>query len=192
MPTCLLCHSDFPNRICVDGVSHVLASRKFCLSCSPWKRHNTKDLRKASVLLAGLFRCSLCKQYLPREQFYGKTEKSRFHWCKKCNRDRQAERHRRVKSLAVAYKGGSCLVCGYSFYEGGLVFHHTNPLEKEFGIGRQTRSFDETLKAELDKCLLLCTRCHAEVHAGVRLLSQEQIITGLGCCSEDTLSEGGA
>ena len=34
--------------------------------------------------------------------------------CKKCNSEQVASRRRRVKLMAVEYKGGCCEVCGYN------------------------------------------------------------------------------
>lgn len=47
----------------------------------------------------------------------------------------------------------------------GLVPHHTNPHKKEYGISTSgnTKSW-ESLKLELDKCILLCSNCHFVVH----------------------------
>lgn len=70
--------------------------------------------------------------------------------------------------MAVQYKGGKCCVCGYNKYLGALEFHHLNPNEKDFGISNKgyTRSF-EKVKEELDKCILVCSNCHKEIHAGL-------------------------
>jgi hypothetical protein len=70
----------------------------------------------------------------------------------------------RTKLKLIEYKGGKCQRCGYnkpipSVYD----FHHRNPEEKEFSITAKTISF-EKLKAEADKCDLLCANCHREVH----------------------------
>ena len=45
------------------------------------------------------------------------------------------------------------------------MFHHRDPNAKEFGIsaGGRIRSLEDC-KKEVDKCDLLCCRCHAEVH----------------------------
>jgi hypothetical protein len=72
------------------------------------------------------------------------------------------------KRKAVDYKGGKCIVCGYNKCLEALEFHHKNPLEKDIklkssGINRR-QSFEKS-KEELDKCVLLCCRCHREVHA---------------------------
>ena len=45
-----------------------------------------------------------------------------------------------------------------------LEFHHLNPEEKDFEISRTlTRSMD-SLRKEVDKCILVCSNCHAEIH----------------------------
>lgn len=48
-----------------------------------------------------------------------------------------------------------------------MDFHHRDPNQKDFGIGTgHTRAW-EKVKAELDKCILVCRNCHGEIHAGV-------------------------
>jgi hypothetical protein len=42
-------------------------------------------------------------------------------------------------------------------------FHHKDPNEKDFMISKQAKSF-EAIKAELDKCELLCAVCHRFEH----------------------------
>lgn len=80
------------------------------------------------------------------------------------------QRRKKLKSMAVEYKGGACQECGYARCVEGLAFHHLDPSMKDFKISSgQTRSWDR-VRVELDKCILLCSRCHIEVHAGVREL----------------------
>lgn len=88
--------------------------------------------------------------------------------CRKCNVERVQRRRDQLKIKAVEYMGGGCALCGYNKCIGALEFHHKNPREKDFGIGSKgyTRSW-EKVKAELDKCIMLCANCHREVHAGV-------------------------
>jgi len=78
-----------------------------------------------------------------------------------------AKRRRKIRDLAVQYKGGKCQICGYNKYPGALDLHHING-KKEFGIGDKgyTRSW-EKVKTELDKCILVCANCHRELEAGI-------------------------
>lgn len=88
--------------------------------------------------------------------------------CLACRRERVAERRRKVKETLVSEAGGSCRICGYSRSLAALHFHHLDPGEKRFGMGREgvTRSIAE-MRAEARKCILLCANCHAEVEAGI-------------------------
>lgn len=72
----------------------------------------------------------------------------------------------RTKNKAIEYKGGKCLVCGYNKCSGALDFHHVDPKEKDFSISKVTKGWDK-VKDELDKCVLLCSNCHREVHHGI-------------------------
>ena len=49
-----------------------------------------------------------------------------------------------------------------------LEFHHLDPSQKDFGISSKgyTRSWDK-VKEELDKCILVCSNCHREIHSGL-------------------------
>ncbi len=92
-----------------------------------------------------------------------------------------SKRRRKIKSLSIEYKGGSCQVCGYNRYPGALELHHINKSEKGFGIGDKgyTRSW-EKVKEELDKCILLCANCHREVGAGITQLPKEILVEKQG------------
>lgn len=70
-----------------------------------------------------------------------------------------------VMNQARTYLGGCCHLCRYATCTEALEFHHVNPVHKNFEISRRTSNF-AAMKAELDKCVLLCCRCHREVHAG--------------------------
>jgi hypothetical protein len=95
--------------------------------------------------------------------------------CLACRRERVAERRRKVKEILVSEAGGSCRLCGYSRALAALHFHHLNPDEKRFGMGREgvTRSL-AAMREEAQKCVLLCANCHAEVEAGIVGLEQAQ------------------
>lgn len=73
----------------------------------------------------------------------------------------------KMKLRAMDYLGNACWECGYSRCKAAMVFHHIDPVTKLFGIADGRTRRWEILVAELDKCALLCNRCHEEVHAGM-------------------------
>lgn len=90
---------------------------------------------------------------------------------------KQAVKRRRkiLMQKAINYKGGKCKICGYKKSTRALSFHHINPKDKEFGISEKgiTRAWNKIQK-ELDKCILLCANCHAEIHDDITQLPTEK------------------
>ena len=73
----------------------------------------------------------------------------------------------RLEAL-VAEAGGCCQLCGYDRYVGALEFHHVDPARKSFGLSiRGLTPSIATLCVEAQKCVLLCSNCHAEVEDGM-------------------------
>jgi hypothetical protein len=71
---------------------------------------------------------------------------------------------RNIKKKAVEYKGGKCIHCGYDKCVAALQFHHTDPDKKDFHISSSVARSWEKVKTEIDKCDLVCSNCHAELH----------------------------
>lgn len=88
-----------------------------------------------------------------------------YHWkCQKCNTEAVTEYRRKNKRLLIEHFGGKCVVCGYSKCIWALEFHHTEPEHKDFGLGKHgTRSLKRLIE-EAKKCILVCCRCHREIH----------------------------
>lgn len=76
------------------------------------------------------------------------------------------QRRQALRWRAINYLGGRCVICGYAKCAAAFDFHHPNPLEKDFNISSKMTSW-EAILPELSKCLLLCARCHREVHDGL-------------------------
>jgi hypothetical protein len=57
-------------------------------------------------------------------------------------------------------------MCGYNRNLGALVFHHTDARKKDFKLDVRSLSNHkmDVLTAEVEKCILLCHNCHAEIH----------------------------
>lgn len=86
--------------------------------------------------------------------------------CRKCIVEAVTKRRRKVKAMSVEYKGGKCSICGYNKCIDALDFHHLDPKIKEFNPSDNghTRSWEKQ-KIELDKCILVCSNCHREIHS---------------------------
>ena len=76
---------------------------------------------------------------------------------------------KRVKQKLIEYKGGKCEFCGYDKCNRSLQFHHLDPNKKNFSISGKSLSF-EKLKNEVDKCVLVCSNCHCEIHDGLIII----------------------
>lgn len=73
-------------------------------------------------------------------------------------------KRRAIKKALIEYKGGKCYRCGYNKSTRALEFHHLDPSEKDFGISKCITKSMASLKQEVDKCILVCSNCHAEIH----------------------------
>ena len=86
----------------------------------------------------------------------------------------------RKKIKLMAYKGNKCEICGYNKikYLSVFDFHHLDPSEKKFGVaeGGICKSIDSLIK-EVDKCILVCCRCHAELHDKEKWEKREKILS---------------
>src|SRR3990167_4008509 len=81
------------------------------------------------------------------------------------------KRRKRIREMAIAYKGGKCERCNYDRCVEALEFHHTNPTQKDFNISYKghSRSWKRVME-ELDKCVMLCANCHREIHSELAAL----------------------
>jgi predicted HNH restriction endonuclease len=79
-----------------------------------------------------------------------------------------AKRRKKMKAMAIEYKGGKCCVCGYDKCNSALDFHHLDEESKKFGLSVRglTRSWEKT-RTEIEKCILVCANCHREIHEGI-------------------------
>jgi hypothetical protein len=72
--------------------------------------------------------------------------------------------HSDLKKQAIIHKGGKCVLCGYKRCKKALHFHHLNDFEKIVNIS-DCKTWEE-IEQEIDKCVLVCANCHAEIHSG--------------------------
>ena len=127
-------------------------------------------------------KCYKCKQDKNESEFSldKSANRGRHGYCKECKyklakdrkrwldahvRKKETERRRNNKIMAIAYKGGKCVDCGYDKPPAALCFHHMCEKTKEID-DLIKMSFNDKLKKELDKCILLCHNCHDIRHYG--------------------------
>ena len=127
---------------------------------------NPRQAQKVSNTPNGLMKkCPQCLETKElNKEFYVRKD-GRFHsWCKICNGNNVIERQRKIKQQCLEYKGNKCVYCGYNRCQAALDFHHLDPLQKDIDLSKKSLASFETLKPELDKCILLCSNCHRELH----------------------------
>lgn len=157
MKKCLKCEKVIPNKIDINGQMKILSNRKYCFECSPFGQYNTRKVhptQNKSVINI----CRICEKVYPAGHQQHKSI---------CNACRVTLSRQNKKIKAVEYMGGKCIICNYDKCISALHFHHIDPNEKEFGFSSNlTKSFD-ILKKELDKCIMVCSNCHCEIHSGM-------------------------
>ena len=92
------------------------------------------------------------------------------------------------KKRALDYLGGKCIKCGYNACTAVLCFHHFDgwtdgyfseeektKYKKKFGIASRPEMSFEALKKELDKCVILCSNHHLELHSKLWSLKKEEL-----------------
>jgi hypothetical protein len=110
--------------------------------------------------------CRRCGTTKHNSEFYRRRKGSDLvAYCKPCMNNQAVERQRHLKQEAIDYKGGSCERCGYNKCPAALEFHHTDPTQKDFSISHtKNANLNDTIRLELDKCIVLCANCHREEH----------------------------
>jgi hypothetical protein len=108
--------------------------------------------------------CIICSRPLSGRQskYCSRSCKNKDLQSYEAQKRRGLERKRRL----IEEAGGRCSICGYQKNIAALVFHHTDSSQKDFKLDMRSlsnRRF-KAVKAEIEKCVLLCANCHAEIH----------------------------
>ena len=146
MKECRKCGEEIPYAVYVDGKKKSLQNRKFCLKCSPYRKHNTSPYDPIDRVKKG-----------PYKDWPDKTKNTNILSLYKRGLNR------RDKILSMS--GGKCINCGYDKCKRALTFHHKNREDKEFGLTLNNlwSKTWEKIEKEWSKCELLCMNCHAEL-----------------------------
>jgi len=115
-------------------------------------------------------KCSTCNKIKNIVEFYPRKESSDGYrpCCKECdsntNKKRSTNRRKIYRKLIHKLKINGCAICGYSKCDRALDFHHVNPQDKEFQVAQAAfNRKNNSITKELNKCILLCKNCHAEI-----------------------------
>ena len=158
------------------NINQGLTSRKIaklhnCSQCkiNYWLKKYDLHTKSIPYNHATTFCCKHCGEIDP-SKFYKRSRADgqlfRHSVCSKCENSIRGKRLHKWKAKAVEYKGGKCIMCGYNKCLGSLHFHHENgDLKSSNWRNLRACSFDKW-KTELDKCILVCSNCHGEIHWG--------------------------
>ena len=138
-------------------------AKKYCLE----SKFESLKVKEGQVKEYGESRfCPRCKEDLKIQDFYSRRGKGfSSGYCKKCTGLVSHQAIKKFKKECLAYRGGKCINCGYNKCISALDFHHRDPSEKEFSISSiKRKKLTEQIKKELDKCDILCSNCHRELH----------------------------
>jgi len=110
--------------------------------------------------------CRSCDINLDEKNYY----KNKKTYCRKCLSKYISNRIKEFKIKCLEYKGFNCIKCGYNKSVSAMEFHHRDPSMKDFDISKaRNLKLEGKVKDELDKCDLLCCRCHREEHERLNL-----------------------
>jgi hypothetical protein len=135
----------------VNG-EEVPENHKYCPKC--------ETIKKKDEFSSAGNACKPCANQRSREWY--NTAKNNPEYRKKLT-EQGTKRARATKDKIVDYFGNKCHDCGKSYPNCCYDVHHLDPAEKDFNLSAK-RGFDEKLKEELDKCILLCSNCHRIRH----------------------------
>lgn len=158
MPVCKQCNVEFPNRIKIDDRWRNIQRRQYCVKCSPFGLHNTKQIHLAGIPVKRI--CRKCGEK-DSKKFYGHKKSL----CGKCSTKENVAACRAKKQKAIELMGGSCKYCGYNKCAGSMDFHHTNAKLKDKNFHHMRFWSWNRIVKELKKCELVCKNCHGEIHA---------------------------
>ena len=83
--------------------------------------------------------------------------------------EREREKRDELKRRMIAYLGGACMRCRRTLEDFGhpaaFDFHHRDWRTKVFNVAGNYKRSWPVLRAELDKCDLLCACCHRVTEA---------------------------
>lgn len=111
--------------------------------------------------------CQYCsKELINNQSKFCSLEHKQLYYVSNDYYEKRYSKGKHERNKLLEQLGNKCSICGYNKNSAALVFHHTNPKEKDFCISIKNCIFkkEDELQQEIKKCVLLCSNCHAELH----------------------------
>lgn len=125
---------------------------------------NKYGLKTQSSYAQTDYKCKHCGETKKAKFVNRGTDRKCHSVCKDCHNKLRTKRYRRYKKIAVEFKGGKCIKCGYNKCEGSLDFHHRDPTQKDPQWKTMRSCSLKRILKEIEKCDLVCSNCHREIH----------------------------
>jgi len=154
-------------KICGDkNIFHLTCHHRVCdekeFEISDFIKNRWSEIEKE------LQKCDLLCNNCHRELHYNMNEETLT---------KGGIERRENKKIFIEFKGNKCEICGYDKCNSSLIFHHIKG-EKDFCIGengkkiRSLSDLDQVLTDELNKCQLICSNCHGEIHSEIEIFEK--------------------
>ena len=105
---------------------------------------------------------SSCKKHGNTRHVYDKSSKANR--CVECRNETTTRHRKKNMRRARSLLDDKCSICGYSKCIAALEFHHKDPSTKLFRLGMGSGYSWKRIKEEAQKCILVCSNCHREIH----------------------------
>lgn len=151
------------------------------------KINHIRTLKKIRIFINMEIKiCRTCKFEKPLEEFLwrNKTKNQKHSECKECykitrkksynnNKKYYYEKNKRIRKQNILWykelkSNLKCVLCSET-EPCTLDFHHKEGEKKEQVVSLLARSTCSinTIKKEMEKCVVVCSNCHRKIHAGI-------------------------
>jgi len=153
-------------QTCGKEFEALKSTKKYCCrTCqnkAAWIRKQEKEKLLAEGIDPDIKYCLICNTpFKPKDKNANQRQ-----CCYNCMPEGTQLRRGDFLAKLKQSRGGKCERCGYDKCIQALEFHHIDPSQKEFTISNDHFKLIEAVE-ESKKCIIICSNCHKEFHAGL-------------------------
>lgn len=154
--------------VCGKEINAIKSTKKYCSrfcqdkALNERRKNNTLNLPKYCIICGTEF------------EIKNKAANKR-QYCYNCLPEGQIATRSYYINLIKQKYGGKCKLCGYNKCVTALEFHHLDINEKEGIVSNSYGTVEKSL-IEAEKCILVCSNCHREIHAGLITISEKEVV----------------